>query len=105
MFGFGMSELILIMVIALIVIGPKKLPEVAKALGKGYAEFKKALNEFKEAVNIDLEETGTQSNKKESLTEIYKSKWEEVILDDGKVYSSDNTSIDEEKNNDETKNS
>ncbi|WP_281285448.1 twin-arginine translocase TatA/TatE family subunit [Deferribacter autotrophicus] len=99
-----MSELILIMVIALIVIGPKKLPEVAKALGKGYAEFKKALNEFKEAVNVDLNDTSTQPKKKESLTEIYQSKWEEAILEEEETSSTNETSSAEEKN-DDTKNS
>jgi len=55
MFGLGMSEVILILAVALIVIGPKKLPEVAKGFGKGYAEFRKYMNEFKDAVNIDLD--------------------------------------------------
>jgi len=55
MFGLGMSEIILILAVALIVIGPKKLPEVAKGLGKGYAEFKKYMNDFKDAVNVDVE--------------------------------------------------
>ena len=82
MFGFGMSELLLILVIALIVIGPKRLPDVAKALGKGYAEFKKALNDFKETVNIDLNDTSQSStNKKQSLTDIYQSQWETAILE------------------------
>ena len=57
MFGMGMSEIVLIAVIALLVIGPKKLPEVAKALGKGFGEFKRAMNDFKESVNIDIEDT------------------------------------------------
>jgi TatA/E family protein of Tat protein translocase len=42
MFGIGVPELLVILVVALIVLGPKRLPEVAKALGKGLAEFRKA---------------------------------------------------------------
>ena len=53
MFGIGLPELILIMVIALIVIGPKKLPDLARALGKGMAEFRKATQEIKESLDID----------------------------------------------------
>ena len=50
-----MPELIIIMVIALIVLGPSKLPELARAIGKGLAEFKKATQEIKESLNIDGE--------------------------------------------------
>ncbi len=48
MFGIGMPELLLILGLALIVLGPKKLPELAKALGKGLAEFRRATDELKD---------------------------------------------------------
>ena len=53
MFCIGMPELLLLLAIALIVIGPKKLPDLAKSLGRAMREFKKATNEFKETIQID----------------------------------------------------
>ena len=53
MFGIGFPELLLIMAIALIVVGPSKLPDLARALGRGYAEFKRATNELKETFEQD----------------------------------------------------
>jgi len=46
--SLGMQEIIVIFVLALIVFGPRKLPELGKTLGKGLAEFKKASNELKQ---------------------------------------------------------
>ena len=53
MFGIGMPEMILILAIALIVIGPKKLPDLAKSLGRAMNEFKKATREIKDSMDID----------------------------------------------------
>lgn len=55
MFGIGLPELVIILVVALIVFGPKKLPELAKALGRGMSEFKKASEEIKDSLNLNEE--------------------------------------------------
>ena len=67
MFGIGMPELILILVLAHIVLGPRKLPEIARALGKGLAEFRRATDELKEEfrqVEREVEESTAQSSAK-----------------------------------------
>lgn len=54
MFGIGLPELVIILVVALIVFGPRKLPDLAKSLGKGLAEFKKASDDLKSSIDADL---------------------------------------------------
>jgi sec-independent protein translocase protein TatB len=59
--NLGMPEMIFIFLLALVVVGPKRLPELARQLGKWVAEFKRASNEFKnqletEMLNIELDE-------------------------------------------------
>ena len=66
MFGIGMPEMILILAIALIVIGPKKLPDLAKSLGRAMREFKKATSEFKETIQLE----GELSEVKETFKDI-----------------------------------
>ena len=53
MFNMGFQELLVIMGIALIVVGPSKLPDLAKALGRGIGEFRKATSEIKETIEQD----------------------------------------------------
>lgn len=53
MFGIGTTEVLIILVVALLVIGPSKLPEVAKALGKGMAEFKKMSSDVKRTIDME----------------------------------------------------
>ena len=53
MFGVGMQEVIVILVVALIVIGPKKLPDLARALGRAIGEFKRAADDLKEDLDIN----------------------------------------------------
>ena len=56
MFGIGPFEFGVVLVLALLIMGPKKLPELARTLGRGMAEFRKASNELRRSIDMDLEE-------------------------------------------------
>jgi len=63
MFGtLGGPEVILILVVALIVFGPRRLPEIGKSMGKMLAEFRKASNDFKRTIEDELEAEKTKES-------------------------------------------
>jgi len=66
--SLGYQEIIIIFVLALIIFGPRKLPELGKTIGKGLAEFKKASNELKQT----WEEEVKLDKEKEAVSEIIK---------------------------------
>jgi len=66
MFGLGFGELVLILLIALIFIGPKKLPELAKGLGKGIRDFQNAAKGFSDQMQ-DTQETPKVTNATQQL--------------------------------------
>ncbi len=72
MFGIGLTEVIVILVVALLVVGPKKLPELAKTLGRGMAEFRRTADDFKASVYQDEETTKNDRQKSEEQRKISK---------------------------------
>ena len=70
MFGtLGGPEIFLILVIALIVFGPRKLPEIGKSVGKMLAEFRKASNDFKRTIEEEVEADKLRSLASPDLSE------------------------------------
>lgn len=87
MFGLSMWEIAIIALVILFVVGPKRLPDVAKSIGKGYGEFKRTFNEMKQTVNVNDNNIRTSSRQKEtsedkiqSYAEQYKSQWEDKFV-------------------------
>ncbi len=58
--NLGMPELLLILVLALLLFGPKKLPEIGKQLGKGLGEFKRASNDLKRSIEEEIEKVSKE---------------------------------------------
>ena len=86
MFGIGLPEMILIMALALIVVGPDKLPELARSIAKGVLELKKTVSTLKEdfadenpfeSVKPELEEVA--SSLKDQLGEVSSDGWDGII--------------------------
>jgi sec-independent protein translocase protein TatB len=72
MFGIGFPELIVIMIVALLVVGPAKLPELARSLGKALQEFRRMADEVKETINEEVikeKEPEEETSKTELLSQ------------------------------------
>lgn len=69
MFGLGMGEIAIILVLALILLGPSKLPDAAKQLGKGLRDFKKATDDLKHQFESELYASDAAKPPKPTLVE------------------------------------
>lgn len=70
MFGLGFGELVLIFLIALIFIGPKKLPELAKGLGQGLKEFQKAAKGLSDQIQDDVNSPTVRKEERPKLNDV-----------------------------------
>ncbi len=66
MFGIGGWEMLLIAVVALLVFGPKRLPELARSMGRGLAEFRRASSDLRRSFDLDLDPTRTPAPRPET---------------------------------------
>lgn len=70
MFGMGMPEILMILAIALVVIGPRKLPDLGRSLGRALREFRKATSEFKSSLDIEDDLSDVRRSFKEMNTDL-----------------------------------
>ena len=71
MFGMGGTELLVILVVALIVLGPKSVPQIARTLGKAMGEFRKVSTEFQRTLNTEIELEEHEKRKQEAEKELF----------------------------------
>jgi len=69
MFSLGTTEILVILVVALLIIGPSKLPDVARTLGKGMAEFRRMSSDVKKTVDLETKLSDMDRQEKETEKE------------------------------------
>lgn len=74
MFGIGGTELLVILVVALIVLGPKSVPQIARTLGKAMGEFRRVSTEFQRTLNTEIAVEEQEKRKKEAEQELFPDK-------------------------------
>jgi sec-independent protein translocase protein TatB len=71
MFGIGSTELLVILVVALIVIGPSKLPDLMKTLGKGMAEFRRMSSDVKSTLEAEVDRAEREQKQAEAQKQLH----------------------------------
>lgn len=82
MFGLGIGEILLILALALIFVGPSKLPEIAKGLGKGYGEFRRYMNEFKDVVDVSMAEEAKKPEANTAAAKVYEEHYKDSMKEE-----------------------
>lgn len=70
MFGIGTTELMVILVVALLVLGPKKLPQVARSLGKAFGEFRRVSTDVKRTIDTEVDRLEKEERDKKARDEL-----------------------------------
>ena len=80
MFGIGLPELVVILAVALIVLGPQRLPEVARMLGRAYGQLRRASEEFQNTIRQDLASLERQedANRNKAIAQEIRERWADV---------------------------
>ena len=71
MFGIGSTELLVILLVALVVLGPKKLPQIARSLGKALGEFKRVSADVKHKIDLEVENLEREEKNQKAKSELF----------------------------------